>query len=62
MKTEILHKFIQKLFFILKAASDGWIVSYIGGDEFEFSKHINLNQTTLTYDFVEKYTCPLSYL
>jgi hypothetical protein len=31
--------FLTKYFFVLKAASEGWSVSYKGGDQFKFSKH-----------------------
>jgi hypothetical protein len=31
-----LRGFLLKYFFILKAAADGWRVSYIGGNRFEF--------------------------
>jgi len=51
MKEKIL-KFILKILFILKAASDGWIVTYIGGDKYEFSgksKKLNIN------NFIKKY-------
>lgn len=38
MKTrKIILDFVYKFFYILKAASDGWIIHYIGGNEFEFS-------------------------
>lgn len=33
---KIILNFIYKFFCILKAASDGWIVKYIGGNQFEF--------------------------
>lgn len=32
----VILNFIYKFFCILKAASDGWIVKYIGGNRFEF--------------------------
>jgi len=49
---KIILNFIYKFFCILKAASDGWIVKYIGGNEFEFinNKKIEFN------DFIKKYT------
>lgn len=37
IKTIILD-FLYKYFFILKAASNGTIVSYVGGNKFEFSE------------------------
>ncbi len=30
-------KFIQKIYYILKCASEGWVISYIGGDKYEFT-------------------------
>jgi hypothetical protein len=32
----IILNFVYKFFCILKAASDGWIIKYIGGNQFEF--------------------------
>lgn len=32
----LLISFLRKFFFILKAASDGWCVRYIGGNKFQF--------------------------
>lgn len=57
MKSDIL-KFICKFFFILKAASEGWIVNYIGGDKFEFYKNKNkkLVNNTLN-EFIKNYIC-----
>ena len=37
-KSMILN-FIYKFFCILKAASDGWIIKYIGGNQFEFKSN-----------------------
>lgn len=34
----ILYNFLYKYLFILKAASDGYIVKYIGGNQYEFKK------------------------
>jgi hypothetical protein len=49
---KIILNFVYKFFCILKAASDGWIIRYIGGNQFEFIsyKRTNINQ------FLEKYT------
>lgn len=33
---KIILDFIYKFFCILKAASDGWIVKYLGANHFEF--------------------------
>ena len=35
---ELIQKFLVMYFFILKAASNGWCVRYIGGNKFTFSK------------------------
>lgn len=42
MKTQrfILIKFIYKFFFILKAASDGWIVKSVDDNKYDFYKYI----------------------
>jgi hypothetical protein len=45
IRTLILD-FLYKFFFILKAASDGTIITYIGGNKFEFkscSTKLNIN-------------------
>jgi len=49
---KIILNFIYKFFCILKAASDGWIVRYIGGNQFEFisNKKHNIDE------FLHKYT------
>jgi hypothetical protein len=39
----IILNFIYKFFCILKAASDGWIVKYIGGNQFEFISYKKRN-------------------
>jgi len=36
IKRNFLLNFLIKYFFILQAASRGWRVCYIGGDQFEF--------------------------
>uniref|UniRef100_A0A6C0DZR6 Uncharacterized protein n=1 Tax=viral metagenome TaxID=1070528 RepID=A0A6C0DZR6_9ZZZZ len=33
--------FLNKLFFILKASANGWIVSYIGGNRYEFKQNLH---------------------
>jgi hypothetical protein len=40
---KIILNFIYKFFCILKAASDGLIVRYIGGNQFEFISHKKIN-------------------
>lgn len=37
-KDIIINKFFYKCLYILKAASDGWIVKYIGGNKYDFLK------------------------
>jgi hypothetical protein len=53
----LLLNFLTKYLFILNAASDGWRVCYIGGDQFEFHK---LKPSTMNYimnnAFIQKYT------
>lgn len=54
----VLSKFIEKFLFLLKAASDGWIVRYLGGNYYEIYKPSNPNtkQKQLTTDeFIQKY-------
>jgi hypothetical protein len=38
----------------LKAAADGWRISYIGGDKFEFVKH-NTTDTESPQQFTNNY-------
>jgi hypothetical protein len=35
---KIILNFLTKYLFILKAASDGWRIKYIGGNNYEFYK------------------------
>jgi hypothetical protein len=37
-KDIVINKFFYKCLYILKAASDGWIVKYIGGNKYDFLK------------------------
>jgi hypothetical protein len=59
--SSVLLNFLSKYFFILKAAADGWRVSYVGGNKFEFYKNNNCTppqnyQDHLSpNDFVKKY-------
>lgn len=49
---KIVLNFLYKFLCILKAASDGWIVSYIGGNKFVFNhnnKKININHIIKVY-------------
>lgn len=47
----IILNFVYKFFCILKAASDGWIIRYIGGNQFEFIsyKKKNINDILNNY-------------
>lgn len=57
IKSLILN-FIYKFFFILRAAADGTIVSYIGGNKFEFktkSECINSSSNSINH-FISKYS------
>jgi hypothetical protein len=40
MERNLLLNFLMKYFFILQAASCGWRVCYIGGNQFEFYKKL----------------------
>lgn len=53
--TNIVRKFLHKFFFILKAASDGWRISYIGADQFNFYNNINCEFTTID-GFTSRYS------
>lgn len=48
----IILNFIYKFFCILKAASDGWIIRYIGGNQFEFISNTKMDINL----FLDKYT------
>ena len=48
-----LLKLLTKYLFIMKAAADGWRVSYIGGNKFEFNNC--LCQDTSPIKFINKY-------
>jgi hypothetical protein len=49
---KIILNFVYKFFCILKAASDGWIIRYIGGNQFEF---ISCKKMDIK-SFIDKYT------
>lgn len=56
---KIIIDFLKKYFFILKAASDGWRISYIGGNQYKFYNNLDksiLQNTYNTNDFLSKYT------
>jgi hypothetical protein len=46
----IILNFVYKFFCILKAASDGWIIKYIGGNQFEFISYKNPTTSSRTID------------
>jgi len=52
---KVIINFLYKYLCILKAVSEGWIVSYIGGNKFMFKskKRVNIN------DILRKYTSTL---
>lgn len=53
----ILINFLIKYLFIMRAASDGWRISYIGGNRFEFyNTFYNKNVDIDTQQFLERYT------
>lgn len=49
-----LIPFLSKYLFILKAASEGWRVSYIGGNQYEFSNDITAS-VTLQSDTIDRF-------
>lgn len=52
MEKDIVIKFFYKCLYILKAASDGWIVKYIGGNKYDFLKigcHLE-NEKMISFD------------
>lgn len=55
MHKEYILSFLSKYFFILKAASEGWRICYIGGNQFEFYKKACLQIPSKT-DFLKRYT------
>lgn len=55
---ELIKKFLVMYFFILKAASDGWSVRYIGGNQFTFLKGKQDKQNFIplkTKDFIDNF-------
>jgi len=48
-------RFLYKYLFILKAASDGWRVKYIGGDNFKFYNKHNGGKVDTVEEFICKY-------
>lgn len=54
MNNRLILRFLVKFLCLFKAASEGWIVTYIGGNKYEFSKlkkihDISLNTTLQNY-------------
>lgn len=41
MNKEVIYKFIQKYFFIYKAAADGWRIKYYTKNKIAFYNNIN---------------------
>lgn len=52
---QLLLRFLEKYLFILKAASDGWRVSYKGGNKFTFYKLLANNDLWNSNEFLSKY-------
>lgn len=49
-------KFLFKLYFICKAAMDGFSIRYLGSNSFEFQKQLEDNEPILTSNqFVQRY-------
>ena len=56
MLNELLNNFLDKFLFLLKAASDGWIVKYLGGNYYEIYMPKGKNKEALSSkQFIEKY-------
>lgn len=55
MKLDYIIRFLYKYMFILKAASDGWRIKYIGGDSFKFYNKRTHNNVQSVEDFVYNY-------
>jgi hypothetical protein len=56
---KLIITFLEKYFFILKAASDGWRIVYVGGNQFKFINTRTLkNKNTRLYTncFIDRYT------
>lgn len=51
----LILDFLYKFFFILKAASDGIIITYIGGNKFEFKSPPSLTNFN-SNSFISKYS------
>lgn len=50
---QIILNFMYKFFCILKAASDGWIIKYIGGNKFEFISYKKQNINTVLNQYIK---------
>lgn len=64
LKNDMILSFLNKFFFILKAASEGWRIAYIGGNKFKFYNSISKSISTNTHqslDFIKKYYNSLIY-
>lgn len=50
-----LQKFLKKYFFILRAASEGWAIIYIGNDIFVFKNKLKNCKTHNIESFISRY-------
>lgn len=56
MLNELLNNFLDKFLFLLKAASDGWIVKYLGGNYYEvYMPKGKTKESLSSKKFIEKY-------
>lgn len=55
MFNRVIISFLYKYFFILKAAADGWIISYIGGNKFTFCENVNNRKSLECNEFIDLY-------
>lgn len=54
----LVFPFLQKYYFILKAAAHGWKINYLGGNQFSFKKRLadsTLDALDSSTQFVQRY-------
>lgn len=52
----LIMNFLEKFFFVLKAASDGWSVRYHGGNKFQFTGKMHFPHVD---SFIARYRHPV---
>jgi len=53
----LILPFLQKYFFVLGAAAQGWKITYLGGNQFSFKKRLGDTIDSST-QFIQKYCHP----